>query len=167
MNDTNRSASLQPETILRVQSLLAGRFGEDVETDCGAATLSISPNQLSLTDDRNRVVSVSAEGVLAGLGVPVEDDGDQINLTIDQLATKLVRWYAEMAARDPVDVINGCIAGEIGHIREEQERGFMDDSMDHLNESIVDAIHRRRIREGKANAQKKVFTNGAAARLRG
>ncbi|MEY2510115.1 MAG: hypothetical protein QOE26_878 [Verrucomicrobiota bacterium] len=74
---------------------------------------------------------------------------ENITITLDALSSKLVRWYAEENDRDPVDVANGVIAGELGHLREEEESGFTDDSPEHVREYVMDAIGRRRLDEAK------------------
>lgn len=79
----------------------------------------------------------------------VDTGKGNITVTIDALSTKLVRWYADENARDITDVINGVLAGELGHMREEEESEGQDDTHLHIAEYVMDAIYRRRIVEAR------------------
>lgn len=72
-----------------------------------------------------------------------------ITIRLDPLTLKLVLWFAEVTARDPNDVINGCLAGHIGHIREEEEDVTRDDSFEHLAGYVIESVKRRRMLESK------------------
>jgi hypothetical protein len=74
-------------------------------------------------------------------------------LTLDELATKLVQWYSAKKCRDPIDVVNGVLAGELGHLRSELESPIHDDSEEHIDEYVVEAATRR------------IMTGAIAARL--
>lgn len=39
------------------------RFGEQVDSSCGAATIQIDPNHIELVDERNTIVAVGAASV--------------------------------------------------------------------------------------------------------
>ena len=73
----------------------------------------------------------------------VETANDNLTITIDALSTKLVRWYADENAREILDVVNGVLAGELGHLREEIEGEHQDDTHLHIVEYVKEAAHRR------------------------
>ena len=80
-------------------------------------------------------------------GVGPDTAQENITITIDTLSSKLVRWYAAENSRDIGDVVNGVLAGELGHLRQETESEFTDDTPAHIAEYVMNAIHRRRIVE--------------------
>jgi hypothetical protein len=132
--------------ILLLQEMVTRRFGAEVRTDAGAATLSIARDRVTITDAHSQVIAESAVGCAKALG----DDGDRIIVALDPLAVKLVRWYAAEQAREITDVVNGVIAGELGHVHEEVESGYSDDSPEHVREYVLEAIQRRQVIEAKA-----------------
>ena len=79
----------------------------------------------------------------------VESDTDNLTITIDARSSQLVRWYAKENEREIADVVNGVIAGELGHLRREIESELTDDTPAHIAEYVMDAIHRRRIVEAR------------------
>lgn len=62
-------------TLHLLQSLLAQKHGTRVNTESGAATLSISHDQISLTDKRNRIVAFGLDDVLSAIDSPNEATG--------------------------------------------------------------------------------------------
>jgi hypothetical protein len=76
-------------------------------------------------------------------GVGFDTAQENITITIDTLSSKLVRWYAAENSRDIGDVVNGVLAGELGHLRQETESELTDDTPAHIAEYVTDAIHRR------------------------
>lgn len=136
--------------IMGLQVLLAQSLGTNVDTECGAATLSISHDRVTLTDVCNRVVADAPDNASEHLGGATNG----IVTVLDPLATKLVRWYGEENAREVVDIVNGTIAGELAHLREEIEGGFQDDTHLHIAEYVTEAVVRRRITEGKSQRRK-------------
>jgi hypothetical protein len=73
--------------------------------------------------------------------------GSSITVTLDALSSKLVRWYAEENGRDIADVVNGLLAGQLGHVREEIESELTSDSLMFIAEYVSAAIRRRRLVE--------------------
>ena len=82
-------------------------------------------------------------------GVGPDTAQENITITIDTLSSKLVRWYAAENSRDIGDVVNGVLAGELGHLRQETESELTDDTPAHIAEYVMEAIHRRRIVEAR------------------
>jgi hypothetical protein len=82
-------------------------------------------------------------------GVGFDTAQENITVTLDALSSKLVRWYAAENSRDIGDVVNGVIAGELGHLRQETEGEFTDDTHLHIAEYVMEAIHRRGIVEAR------------------
>jgi len=140
----NTTAATEPQavrTIGDIQWALARRFGMDVETDTGRATLSLARDRVELTDKKGEIVATGLDGVIAFIGVkPTE----AITVTLDPVATKLVRGYAEEKDRDVADVVSGVLVGQIGHLREEEESHCQDDTGIHIEESVLEAIQRRK-----------------------
>lgn len=58
---------------------------------------------------------------------------------LDPTSRKLVNWYAEESLRDPADIINGIIAGNLSNLQREPH----DDSPEHCRQYVEDAIRRR------------------------
>lgn len=135
------------EVLLRVQSLVAERFGKEVDSSAGAAALEITARQVSLTDQDNRVIARTPRAVADALKISL--NSGTLTVTLEPLAARLVRWYAEGNGREEVDVANGVISGELSHLREEIEGEFQDDSYLHLAEYVGDAVVRRKIREAR------------------
>ncbi|MGI8436109.1 MAG: hypothetical protein ACR2NX_04295 [Chthoniobacterales bacterium] len=78
-------------------------------------------------------------------GVRIDTTEENITITIDALSSTLVRWYVKENEREIADVINGVLAGELGHLHEEIESEFTDASPEIIAEYVMDAIHLRRI----------------------
>jgi len=129
-------------TIGDIQRSLAKRFGIDVETGTGRATLSLARDRAELTDRKGEIVATGLDGVIAFIGAPPSGN---VTVALDPLSEKLVRWYAEENERDIDDVVNGVIAGELGHLRGEIESQMTDDSPEHVREYVLDAIQRRKV----------------------
>lgn len=53
---------------------------------------------------------------------------------LDPYTTKLVNQYADTWLREPVDIVNGLVAGQLEHAFENEER---DDSMGIIHEQVL------------------------------
>lgn len=67
-----------------------------------------------------------------------------IDVVLDGKSTGLVKWYATQECREPADIINGVVAGELGHVRSEvEDKNGSDDSPEHVRWYVTNAIRRR------------------------
>lgn len=117
-----------------LQEMVARRFGREVQTESGAATLSVAWDRITLTDGGNRIIAESAVGCISALG----RSGTPAVLSNE--AVEMVEWFAEKEHRDPADVINGVLVGNLEHAK---NHGNCDDSLEHTREYVMGAIERR------------------------
>lgn len=132
------------ELIQAIQRALRVRFGTEVKTDTGRSTLTIAHDHVELTDQNGVVIADDWVGAIGKLtGFPSWDEN--ITVTLDALATKMVRWYADEYGREVADVANGVLAGSIEHLYEQKENDdLVDDTAEHLGWYLVAAIQRRK-----------------------